>query len=94
MLSANAADERQVLEAALAMLARSRAPVMLVNLEDLWLETQPQNTPGTFTERPNWRRKAKYAFEDFAALPSVYGTLKLLSRHRAENPRAVNYNSG
>jgi len=94
LISAAAADERQVLEASLAMLARSTAPVMLVNLEDLWLEPQPQNTPGTFTERPNWRRKAKYALEDFTALPSVYGTLKRISHRPSENPGAVEYNSG
>ena len=39
--------------------------MMLVNLEDLWLETQPQNIPGTSEECPNWRNKARYSFEGF-----------------------------
>jgi 4-alpha-glucanotransferase len=86
VLPAGATNDQQVLEAALAMLARSRAPVVLANLEDLWLETQPQNTPGTFTERPNWRRKAKYAFDEFTQLPEVRLLLQQLNRRRAENP--------
>ncbi len=86
-LAADATDQRQVLQAALVTLARSRAAVVLVNLEDLWLETQPQNTPGTFTERPNWRRKARHAFEQFTQSPEVRLLLEQLNRLRAENRR-------
>ena len=43
----------------LTWLKASPAEITLVNLEDLWLETRPQNVPGTSTERPNWRRKSK-----------------------------------
>lgn len=31
---------------------------LLVNMEDLWGAVDPQNVPGTWKERPNWRRKA------------------------------------
>jgi 4-alpha-glucanotransferase len=55
-------DELQsVLRAALAFLSASQARLVLINLEDLWLETQPQNVPGTWHERPNWCRKARYS---------------------------------
>ena len=38
---------------------RSATSLVLVNLEDLLFETQPQNLPGTGAERPNWRRKLR-----------------------------------
>lgn len=66
-----------VLRHRLEHLAASDARMVLVNLEDLWGETEPQNTPGTHTERPNWRRKARLAFEDFRQKPE---TVELLAR--------------
>ncbi|MFH1140569.1 MAG: 4-alpha-glucanotransferase, partial [Chloroflexota bacterium] len=52
-----------ILMATLAFLNASQANTVLLNLEDLWLETQPQNTPGTWLERRNWCRKAHYSLE-------------------------------
>jgi 4-alpha-glucanotransferase len=51
------ADARSVLRAALRHLVRSPAHAVIVALEDLWGETRPQNVPGTWRERPNWRRR-------------------------------------
>ncbi len=65
-----------VLKATLFFLSASPAEVVIVNLEDLWLETEPQNIPGTHNERPNWRRKARYSFETFSKLPEVTDVLK------------------
>jgi 4-alpha-glucanotransferase len=61
----------------------------MVNLEDLWLETDAQNTPGTRAERPNWRRKARHAFEEFSRMPRVVEALRELDRQRqaATGPR-------
>ncbi|MEX1230554.1 MAG: 4-alpha-glucanotransferase [Planctomycetaceae bacterium] len=70
------ADEVSILTAILAYLAASDAGVVLVNLEDLWLETEPQNIPGTGHELPNWRRKGSEAFETFANDPYVQQTLR------------------
>lgn len=53
-----------VLRACLAFLAASRAPVLLINLEDLWLESRPQNIPASGDKYPNWQRKAYYSIED------------------------------
>ncbi len=53
-----------ILAGSLALLARSRARTVMVNLEDLLLERRPQNLPGTGTERPNWRRKAAATVEE------------------------------
>jgi 4-alpha-glucanotransferase len=50
-------DQQEILTAVLSFLAASPAELMIVNLEDLWLETLPQNVPGTGTERANWQRK-------------------------------------
>jgi 4-alpha-glucanotransferase len=47
-----------LLRAALTYLGASPAAFVLVNLEDLLLETRPQNLPGTGAEQGNWRRKA------------------------------------
>lgn len=69
-------DVMVVLRACLAFLSSSRARIVLVNLEDLWLETQPQNVPGTHEEHPNWRRKARYSFEAFCHLADVNDILR------------------
>jgi 4-alpha-glucanotransferase len=50
--------------------------IMLVPLEELWLEPEPQNTPGTGPERPNWRRKARYTIEELTALPYLRRLLR------------------
>ncbi|MBI3003380.1 MAG: hypothetical protein HYY54_07175, partial [candidate division NC10 bacterium] len=57
-------------------------------LEDLWLETDAQNTPGTREERPNWRRKARYPFEAFREMPQVLETLREVNRWRSESATA------
>jgi 4-alpha-glucanotransferase len=68
-----------VLKAWLSFLAGSGAEFLLVNLEDLWLETEPQNVPGTWQERPNWRRKARYSLETVRAIPEVMELLRTIS---------------
>ena len=61
-------------KALLVALGKSRAHVVLTNLEDLWCETRPQNVPGTTEERVNWRRKARYTLEEMQALQGVTAT--------------------
>jgi len=81
-------DERTVLRGVLSSLASSDARIVLVNLEDLWLERRPQNIPGTTTEYPNWRRPARYSFEDFRGRRDVLGTLAGVERLRRESDGA------
>ena len=70
-----------LLRACLERLARGAAGVVIVNLEDLWLEAQPQNVPGTGPgEYPNWRRRARYGLEAFRRLPEVAEALRRLAR--------------
>ena len=71
-----------VLRRLLDGLAASPARIVLVNLEDLWGETEPQNVPGTHMERPNWRRKARYTFEEFSQKPEVVDVLRRVDRIR------------
>jgi 4-alpha-glucanotransferase len=81
-------DERTayaaVLRRLLDSLAASPARMLLVNLEDLWGESEPQNVPGTHTERPNWRRKARYTFEELSQRPEVVDALRRVDRIRKE----------
>jgi len=74
-----------ILEACLAFLSAGRARVALVTLEDLWLETNPQNIPGTGSEMPNWQRKMRYTYEQFSRMPGVLTCLQRVnSLHKKE----------
>ncbi len=74
----------EILRAVIGFLGRSAASTVLVNLEDLWLETRTQNMPGTYEECPNWRRKTRYSFEEFSRLPQVKSMLHELDRQRKQ----------
>jgi len=84
-LSAPTGSPRTVLKGCIKHLAASRARVLLVNLEDLWLETEPQNIPGTTNEYPNWRRKSRRDIEVFTRLPQVLKTLREINFLRKRN---------
>ncbi|HUP20271.1 MAG TPA: 4-alpha-glucanotransferase [Gemmatimonadota bacterium] len=74
---------RRVLDGALRFLSDSEARLLIVNLENLWLETEPQNEPGTsMQERTNWRRKTRFSFETFREMPEVLATLRGSVRRR------------
>jgi 4-alpha-glucanotransferase len=69
-----------VLKACLSLLADSPAQVVLVNLEDLWLETEQQNVPGVVEGHPNWQRRARYDFDTFSQMPEVLDLLGRVKR--------------
>lgn len=71
-----------VLRASLLRLAASQARIHLLNLEDLWLETAPQNIPGTTDEYPNWRRRARYSLEEFSSMPGLRELLQKINHLR------------
>ena len=80
----------EVLQACLAFLSASDAGMVLVNLEDLWLETKPQNIPSTTDDiYPNWRQKARYRLDELCQMPQVVDTLRMVDRirRRGESPR-------
>jgi len=76
------ATQSALLRRLLDGLAASPARMVLVNLEDLWNETEPQNVPGTHDERPNWRRKARFSFEEFSTRADVVEPLKQVDEIR------------
>jgi 4-alpha-glucanotransferase len=77
-------DVAAALRACLRWLSASPAEVVLINLEDLWLEELPQNVPGTSYERPNWRRKSALTVEEIAASARLRRILKEVDRLRHE----------
>jgi 4-alpha-glucanotransferase len=78
-----------VLSACLALLSASAAQVVLVNLEDLWLETQPQNFPGTREERPNWQQKTRYSMQALQNMPQILAILRTINHIRRQGVHAV-----
>ncbi|MFQ5846254.1 MAG: 4-alpha-glucanotransferase [Candidatus Methylomirabilales bacterium] len=75
-LKADPANGHAALKACLRFLGAGPARVVLVNLEDLWLETQPQNVPATREECPNWQRKARHSLEALCTMSTVLDTLR------------------
>jgi (1->4)-alpha-D-glucan 1-alpha-D-glucosylmutase len=58
-------------EAILAFLARSRARLMLVQIEDVADEAEQANLPGTADEHPNWRRHLSAPLDDILGGPAL-----------------------
>lgn len=81
------ATSSTALKACLQWLAAGPAEVVQVNLEDLWGATEPQNVPGTKTERPNWRRKTAPTLEQIVSWEELKSFLASLTRLR-EGKRA------
>ncbi|MCC6273005.1 MAG: 4-alpha-glucanotransferase [Deltaproteobacteria bacterium] len=73
---------QSLLHGCLSHLAASEAAWLLINLEDLWGEPEPQNVPGTSWERPNWLRMAAYSLEKLETLPQVLKVLQEVRRLR------------
>ena len=76
-------DAGKAMRSWLERLAASDAALLLVNLEDLWGELEPQNVPGT-TEMPNWRRRARLPLEELDAAPDVTDILDSIDRLRRQ----------
>ena len=76
-------DLSKILRAILELTASNPVRVMQINLEDLWLETLPQNTPGTWKERPNWQRKLRHSIEKIATHPGLPELFQDLIKRRS-----------
>jgi 4-alpha-glucanotransferase len=75
-------DPLELLHACLRMLADSPARLLLVNLEDLWLEERPQNVPGTGHEGGSWTRRARFRLGELDDVPEVRAALAEIQRLR------------
>ncbi len=82
-------DAGAVLAALLGWLGESDAEIVVVALEDLWLETRPQNVPGTWRERPNWRGRAAHRLEEAGAVEGVEARLRRLREGRVRRRLAA-----
>ena len=85
-LAGESAEPLAILRAWLSQLASGNAYLVLLNLEDLWLEPLPQNVPGTWEERPNWKRKARFSLDEICKMNSVTEILKAIDEIRKRLP--------
>jgi 4-alpha-glucanotransferase len=67
-----------------AYLGRSRARLMLVQVEDVAGESEQANLPGTDDEHPNWRRRLACHVEDLIAGPEMARIAAVVSAARRE----------
>lgn len=65
--SLSESSTRKALVGCLGHLAASPARLVMADIEDLWLETEPQNRPGTGAEEANFLRRARLTLEEFRA---------------------------
>lgn len=79
-----AGDMFAVVLAAYRMLGRSAARLLLLQIEDIVLQQEQVNTPGTFDEVPNWRRKISLEIERIADDPRFVQLAAALRETRAE----------
>lgn len=70
-------------------LAESDAELALVNIEDFWGETRPQNIPGTSDEYPNWRCKLTQTIKQIRSDEEIAKLLEYLAQRRAGAPAAA-----
>ncbi|MCX7673229.1 MAG: 4-alpha-glucanotransferase [Thiobacillaceae bacterium] len=63
-------------------LARSPAPILLIQAEDILGEEEQANLPGTVDAHPNWRRKLSLDLEDWGQDARFRETLQALAAER------------
>jgi len=73
-----------IVAAAYGFLARTPCALLIVQMEDLALEREQPNVPGTDDRHPNWRRKLSRNLGEIFAAPS---TDAILDAVRKERPR-------
>jgi 4-alpha-glucanotransferase len=75
---------QRVLESIFDELAQSQAGTVLVNLEDAWFSLEPQNVPGTWKEKPNWKHKSRYSNQELDSVAYLKWIVKKINN--ARNP--------
>jgi 4-alpha-glucanotransferase len=74
-------------EAILAFLARSRARLMLVQIEDVAGEVEQANLPGTSDAHPNWRRRLSAPLDAILDAPAMQRIAALMQTERVRAAR-------
>jgi 4-alpha-glucanotransferase len=67
-----------VLRCTLGWLGASRARGVMVNIEDLWLETAQQNIPGVGSVYPSWRHRTAVTMDQLKRESRVADALQML----------------
>lgn len=87
LLSGRVDEPGALLAELLDWLGRSDSPLVVPWLEDLWLEDQGVNLPGTrSSERPNWQRPMRRLLDDVLSDAEVDAMIRRLHRARAAEP--------
>lgn len=73
----------EALRIALRYLASSPARRVIINVEDLWHETLPQNIPGTCAEYANWRRRLPFATRAWLNQKDLRDAVQTLNHYRS-----------
>ncbi len=88
-LGGDASRPGALLETILEWLGRSDSRLVIPWLEDLWLEPEQVNLPGTTSsERPNWQRPMSRVLEDALEDPDVLARVERLRESRAHRADA------
>jgi 4-alpha-glucanotransferase len=77
------------LRGCLLHLASGAADLVLIDLEDLWGEREPQNRPGTGTGGANWRRRGTRTLAEARRDTSTTEFLRVINRVREGGPVAA-----
>jgi len=82
-------DASGVLDALVERLVRSPAPVVIVSVDDLLGETEPQNIPGVRDAYPCWRRPMRARLEDLMVDDRIATRVRRWAQHVTQSPGAV-----
>ena len=80
---APAEDAGRAVDGALAFVARSPSPLMVVPTEDLLARTAQPNLPGTVDEHPNWRRRLLVPADELLEDPAVAARVAHIRKERS-----------
>jgi 4-alpha-glucanotransferase len=75
----------ELADAILACLGRSRARLMLVQLEDVLSEVEQANLPGTTDAHPNWRRRLSRSLEEIDGGVNLRRVARLIEEARLDS---------
>ncbi|WP_296268509.1 4-alpha-glucanotransferase [Pseudomonas sp. UBA6562] len=76
------ADDRALIDAAIQFVGETRAPLVLLPLEDLLGVDEQPNLPGTTEGHPNWRRRFALPTEQLLDDDDAFRRLQLLAKAR------------
>ncbi len=83
-------DLPDLLDRLLDWLGRSESPLVIPWLEDLWLEGEQVNLPGTrSSERPNWQRPMGRLLDDIVSDPVIDARVRRLAEARRTGTTAL-----